>query len=132
MTDELNGTLELVYANMPQNDKQQIEQVVREYESDPAKGLAHGVQKDAIQNAFGARATTDEVKACQKNWCCYFELVLGEIKPWYSGMKERLVLQAIYCLSMRLRKGLEKACWDEKMLTNVLLDSLPDLNLVEI
>ena len=72
---EVNGELELVYANMPQNDKQQIEQVVREYESDPAKGLAHGVQKDAIQNAFGARAITDEVKACQKNWRCYFELV---------------------------------------------------------
>jgi hypothetical protein len=60
---------------MPQNDKQQIEQIVKEYESDPAKGLAHGVQKDAIQNAFGARAIADEVKACQKNWRCYFELV---------------------------------------------------------
>ena len=70
-----SGELELVYANMPQNDKQQIDQVVREYESDPAKGLAHGVQKDAIQNAFGARAIVDEAKACQKNWRCYFELV---------------------------------------------------------
>lgn len=72
---EVNGELELVYAHMPQNDKQQIDQVVREYESDPAKGLAHGVQKDAIQNAFGARAIADEAKACQKNWRCYFELV---------------------------------------------------------
>jgi hypothetical protein len=74
-TQENNGELELVYAHMPQNDKQQVEQVVREYESDPAKGLAHGVQKDAIQNAFGARAIADEVKACKKNWRCYFELV---------------------------------------------------------
>jgi hypothetical protein len=72
---EVNGELELVYVHMPQNDKQQIEQVVKEYESDPAKGLAHGVQKDAIQNAFGARAIADEVKACQKDWRCYFELV---------------------------------------------------------
>lgn len=74
-TQESASELELVYAHMPQNDKQQIEQVVREYEGDPAKGLAHGVQKDAIQNAFGARALTDEVKACQKNWRCYFEIV---------------------------------------------------------
>ncbi|MDI6766877.1 MAG: hypothetical protein QME52_08655, partial [Bacteroidota bacterium] len=70
-----NGELELVYAHMPQNDKQQVEQLIREYESDPAKGLAHGVQKDAIQNALGARTLADEVKACQKNWRCYFELV---------------------------------------------------------
>jgi len=31
---EVNGELELVYVHMPQNDKQQIEQVVKEYESD--------------------------------------------------------------------------------------------------
>lgn len=74
-TQEINSELELVYSHMPQNDKQQIEQVVREYEGDPAKGLAHGVQKDAIQNAFGARAISDEVKACQKGWRCYFELI---------------------------------------------------------
>jgi hypothetical protein len=72
---EVNSELELVYAHMPQNDKQQIEQVVREYEGDRDNGLVHGVQKDAIQNAFGAREITDEVKACQKNWRCYFELV---------------------------------------------------------
>lgn len=72
---EVNGELELVYVNMPQNDKQQIEQIVKEYESDPAKGLAHGVQKDAIQNAFGARAIADEVRACRENWHCCFELV---------------------------------------------------------
>lgn len=69
-----NGELELVYAHMPQNDKQQIDQVVREYEGYPAKGLAHGVQKDAIQNAFGARAIADEAKACKNNWRCFFEL----------------------------------------------------------
>jgi hypothetical protein len=72
---DLDDELQLDYAHMPQNDKQQIEQVVREYEGDPAKGLAHGVQKDAIQNAFGARVIPDEVKACKKNWKCYFELL---------------------------------------------------------
>lgn len=73
--EEINGELELVYAHMPQNDRQQLEQIVREYESDPARGLVHGVQKDAIQNAFGARAIEHDVKACQKNWRCYFELI---------------------------------------------------------
>ncbi|PWB71044.1 MAG: hypothetical protein C3F07_15615 [Anaerolineales bacterium] len=70
-TDDLDA----LYAHMPQNDKEQIDQVVREYEGYPAKGLAHGVQKDAIQNAFGARSTANEVKACQKDWRCIFELV---------------------------------------------------------
>ena len=72
---EVTDEIESLYAHMPQNDKEQIEQVVREYEGYPAKGLAHGVQKDAIQNAFGARSIADEAKACQKNWRCTFELV---------------------------------------------------------
>jgi hypothetical protein len=63
------------YVHVPQNDKQQIEQVVREYESEPAKGIAHGVQKDAIQNAFGARIIADELKSCKQNWGCTFELI---------------------------------------------------------
>jgi len=61
------------YVVMPQNDLKQIEQVNREYESDPSKGLAHGVQKDAIQNGFGARKVKSERKAC-RNWKFYFEL----------------------------------------------------------
>lgn len=32
-----------------------LEQLIREYETQPAKGLAHGLQKDAIQNGWGAR-----------------------------------------------------------------------------
>src|SRR5438552_3708590 len=32
-----------------------LEQLARDYESPPAKGLAHGLQKDAIQNGWGAR-----------------------------------------------------------------------------
>ena len=32
-----------------------LEQLVRDYETHPAKGLAHGLQKDAIQNGWGAR-----------------------------------------------------------------------------
>ncbi len=51
----------------------QIDQVGREYSSEPAKGLAHGVQKDAIQNGFGARAEVREVEACRA-WSMTFEL----------------------------------------------------------
>lgn len=61
------------YVIMPQNDTAQIEQVGREYSSDPAKRIAHGVQKDAIQNSFGARAHVREIVAC-KDWEMHFEL----------------------------------------------------------
>ena len=61
------------YVTMPQNDTAQIEQVGMEYSSEPAKGIPHGVQKDAIQNSFGARSETREVLACQ-NWEMNFEL----------------------------------------------------------
>jgi hypothetical protein len=64
------------YVTMPQNDRKQIEQILREYESEPAKGLAHGVQKDAIQNGFGARKTKSEANACKGEWKFYFELLL--------------------------------------------------------
>jgi hypothetical protein len=62
------------YVQMPQDDMAQIEQIVREYCSDPAKGLAHGVQKDAIQNGLGARLVTKEKNACQ-TWEFTFELL---------------------------------------------------------
>jgi len=62
------------YVQMPQDDMAQIEQVGREYCSDPGKGLAHGVQKDAIQNGFGARADVREVEAC-RTWSMTFELM---------------------------------------------------------
>lgn len=61
------------YVQMPQDDMAQIDQVGREYSSDPAKGLAHGVQKDAIQNGFGARAEIREVEAC-RTWSMTFAL----------------------------------------------------------
>jgi len=61
------------YVQMPQDDMAQIEQVGREYSSEPAKGLAHGVQKDAIQNGFGARSQVREVEAC-RTWSMTFEL----------------------------------------------------------
>lgn len=61
------------YVTMPQNDTAQIKQVGTEYSSEPAKGIAHGVQKDAIQNSFGARAEAREVLACQ-SWEMNFEL----------------------------------------------------------
>lgn len=61
------------YVQMPQDDMAQIEQVGREYGSEPAKGLVHGVQKDAIQNGFGARAEVREVEAC-RTWSMTFDL----------------------------------------------------------
>lgn len=61
------------YVSMPQNDFHQIEQVVREYEGS-GRGLAHGLQKDAIQNSFGARLIENESRAC-KNWRFTFELL---------------------------------------------------------
>ena len=62
------------YIAMPQNDKQQIEQIAREYESEPAKGLAHGIQKDAIQNAVGARLPGREPNS-YRQWQFTFELL---------------------------------------------------------
>ena len=68
------------YVSMPQNDLHQIEQVVREYEGS-GKGLAHGLQKDAIQNGFGARLIENESRAC-KTWKFTFELL--EINGEYA------------------------------------------------
>ncbi|NQT50607.1 hypothetical protein HQ576_01070 [bacterium] len=76
------------YVTMPQDDMAQIDQVAREYSSDPAKGLAHGLQKDAIQNSFGARAAEKEAEAC-KEWATTFELRKIGRKPaivfWDQG-----------------------------------------------
>lgn len=44
-----------------------LEQVERDYNTLPALGLAHGLQKDAIQNGWGARVTNH-------NWTFDFEL----------------------------------------------------------
>lgn len=62
------------YVTMPQNDKKQIEQIAREYEGEPAKGLAHGLQKDAIQNAVGARLPGRE-PVTYRDWRFSFELL---------------------------------------------------------
>jgi hypothetical protein len=62
------------YVQMPQDDNAQIDQVGREYCTGAAKGLAHGVQKDALQNGFGARASAKEVEAC-KTWAMRFRLL---------------------------------------------------------
>lgn len=62
------------YVQTPQNDLQQLKQIVSEYSSEPAKGLAHGIQKDAIQNGTGARLIENEKKG-YKNWKFTFELI---------------------------------------------------------
>ena len=51
MVDDKNNSK---LGQMPQNDVAQIDQIQIEYES-RGKGLAHGFQKDAIQNGAGAR-----------------------------------------------------------------------------
>ena len=75
--------------NMPQNDQRQIDQIKTEYESDPAKGLAHGVQKDAIQNGIGASVENTIFKACKDNWQFDFEVLDINGKPalifWDEG-----------------------------------------------
>lgn len=75
------------YVSMPQNDLHQIEQVVREYEGS-GKGLAHGLQKDAIQNGFGARLIENESRAC-RDWKFIFELLeineLPALTFWDEG-----------------------------------------------
>ena len=38
-----------------QNWERLLQQIQQEYETQPARGLAHGLQKDAIQNGWGAR-----------------------------------------------------------------------------
>jgi len=61
------------YVTTPQNDREQINQIAREYEGEPAKGLAHGLQKDAIQNGIGARISENEIDS-YKNWSFHFKL----------------------------------------------------------
>ncbi|WXG43856.1 MAG: hypothetical protein WED04_07470 [Promethearchaeati archaeon SRVP18_Atabeyarchaeia-1] len=46
-----------VMKSPPVNWSSFLEQVRRDYETPPAKGVAHGLQKDAIQNGWGARVT---------------------------------------------------------------------------
>lgn len=45
-----------VMKSPPVNWSSFLEQVRRDYETPPAKGVAHGLQKDAIQNGWGARS----------------------------------------------------------------------------
>ncbi len=75
------------YVNTPQNDLRQIEQIAREYESEPAKGIAHGLQKDAIQNGVGARISGNEPNS-YKTWAFRFELIKVSGKPALSFTDE--------------------------------------------
>lgn len=65
--------------NMPQNDRAQIDHIKQEYEGS-GMGLAHGLQKDAIQNGIGARSVNSVLKACKNDWRFNFEIldVLGK------------------------------------------------------
>ena len=81
--------MESVFVPMYQDDQRQIEQIITEYEGDPAKGIAHGVQKDAIQNGLGAAREKDIIKAFKQNWLFNFQLIDIGKKPalvfWDEG-----------------------------------------------
>ena len=62
------------YVPTPQNDLQQIRQLSQDYEADPARGLAHGLQKDAIQNGVGARLPGVSEPISYKKWEFNFKL----------------------------------------------------------
>lgn len=83
--EEVEASAEL--GGVPQNDERQLELVIRQYESD-GNGIAHGVQKDAIQNGLGARRASGELKAF-KDWEFHFELKKIKGQPalifWDSG-----------------------------------------------
>lgn len=44
-----------VITSPPINWSNFLDQIIRDYETPPARGVAHGLQKDAIQNGWGAR-----------------------------------------------------------------------------
>ncbi|MFJ7678632.1 hypothetical protein ACIQXQ_11390 [Peribacillus sp. NPDC097198] len=56
---------------VPQNWKSNIAQVVKGYETEPAKGLIHGLQKDFVQNSWGQRV--DLVRG--KGWGMQFKVI---------------------------------------------------------
>jgi hypothetical protein len=47
-----------------------LDQVVRDYNTEPARGLAHGLQKEAVQNSHGARDGGSGIR-----WECRFQLL---------------------------------------------------------
>lgn len=60
---------------VPQNWKSNIEQMVKGYETEPAKGLIHGLQKDLIQNSWGQRKDLE----FGEGWEMQFSLIKNEL-----------------------------------------------------
>lgn len=60
------------YGNVPYDDLEHLKIVMGKYESGESKNIAHGLQKDAIQNALGAILKSD--KNSFENWKVTFEL----------------------------------------------------------
>lgn len=65
------STIELKFQRVPQNDRVAIRYVKVDYESGSAKGLVHGLQKDAIQNSVGAAKNIKNLKS----WEITFDLL---------------------------------------------------------
>ncbi|MEG1506389.1 MAG: hypothetical protein RR478_02705 [Bacilli bacterium] len=53
------------------NIKEELNQIIKGYESEPAKGLVHGFQKDAIQNSWGHRINSKK----GEGWELIFKLL---------------------------------------------------------
>ncbi len=58
-----------------------IDEVAKGYRQPPAKGIPHGVQKDAIQNDWGARQKTS-------GWGMSFEQLTGRDGVTYLAMSD--------------------------------------------
>lgn len=65
---------------LPTNFIKRVEQIINIYNS-MGRGLIHGFQKDAIQNAVGARPTNS-----WKNWKCWLLMRL-DLEIQISGMR---------------------------------------------
>jgi len=65
----------------PTNWTNLLEQVKRDYETPPAMGMAHGLQKDAIQNGWGARLK-------DRGWSLSFSLLRGNDGTLYLAMTD--------------------------------------------
>ncbi|MCA1060291.1 hypothetical protein LCL96_15235 [Rossellomorea aquimaris] len=59
---------------VPTNWRSNIDQVVAGYETEPAKGLVHGLQKDGLQNMWGAKNNRKGT-----NWGAKFQLIENDM-----------------------------------------------------
>src|SRR5437870_9495777 len=59
-----------IITNPPSNWSNYLDHMRRDYNTSPAQGIAHGLQKDGIQNGWGARTR-------ERGWSFEFRLLKG-------------------------------------------------------